>query len=252
VKIGELDVSILADAEGSFATEKDAFPALDSRELWRLPVNAVVVRGPAATILIDTGVGPEPRSFMSGAGAHLVDELAGFGVRAEDVGLVVHTHLHVDHMGWDGHFPNARYVVHRDDWSYFMTDESLSWRPHLEERLLPLERTGRVELMTGEADVSDGVRALPTPGHTPGHTSFWIESGGDTLMVLGDVFVHEAQLADPELVYASDEDAAMAADTRKRVLAQLAHDRVPAIAGHLVGAGRIARADSGFTWAPIV
>jgi glyoxylase-like metal-dependent hydrolase (beta-lactamase superfamily II) len=133
-----------------------------------------------------------------------------------------------------------------------MTEESLSRRPHLEEKLLPLERAGKVELVMGEVDVSDGVRALSTPGHTPGHTSFRIESGGDTLIVLGDVFVHAAQLADPELVYASDEDAAMATETRKRVLAHLADDRVPAIAGHLAGAGRIARAESGFTWARIV
>ncbi len=62
VKVGALDVSIVVDAEGSFATVAEAFPALKSDEPWRLPINAVLVRAPEATILVDTGVGPEPRA----------------------------------------------------------------------------------------------------------------------------------------------------------------------------------------------
>jgi N-acyl homoserine lactone hydrolase len=156
VKVGAFEVSILVDAEGSFATVAEAFPTLSSNAPWRLPINAVLVRASDATILVDTGVGPEPRSFMSGAGARLIDELARRGTRPEDVDVVVHTHLHVDHVGWDGHFPTARYVVHRDDWSFFMMSESLCRRPHLDEKLSPLQKAGRVELLTGEADVAEG------------------------------------------------------------------------------------------------
>ena len=251
MKVGTLDVSILVDAEGSFATVAQAFPALTSDEPWRLPVNAVLVRGPDATVLIDTGVGPEPRSFMSGAGARLIDELASLGARPEDVDVVVHTHLHVDHVGWDGHFPNARYVVHRDEWSFFMSTESLRGRPHLEEKLVPLEQAGRVELLTGEADVADGVRLVPTPGHTPGHMSVRLESERDRLMVLGDVVVYEAQVADPDLVYVSDEAAALAVETRKRVLAELADEGTPMIAGHFVGVARVTRMDGAFGLRPL-
>jgi glyoxylase-like metal-dependent hydrolase (beta-lactamase superfamily II) len=251
VKVGAFEVSILVDAEGSFATVAEAFPTLSSNAPWRLPINAVLVRAPDATILVDTGVGPEPRSFMSGAGARLIDELARRGTRPEDVDVVVHTHLHVDHVGWDGHFPAARYVVHRDDWSFFMTSESLGRRPHLDEKLSPLEKAGRVKLLTGEADVAEGVRAVPTPGHTPGHMSVRLESGGERLIVLGDVVVHEAQVADPGLVYVSDEDAALAAETRKRVLAELADDGTAMIAGHFVGVGRVTRADGGFSRLPV-
>jgi glyoxylase-like metal-dependent hydrolase (beta-lactamase superfamily II) len=251
VKVGGLDVSILVDAEGSFATVAQAFPALTSNEPWHLPVNAVVVRAPDATVLVDTGVGPEPRSFMSGAGARLLDELARLGARPEDVDVVVHTHLHVDHVGWDGHFPNARYVVHHDDWSLFMTSESLRRRPHLEEKLVPLEKAGRVELLTGEADVADGVRAVPTPGHTPGHMSVRLESEGEWLMVLGDVVVHEAQVADPGIVYVSDEDATVASETRKCMLAELADAGTAMIAAHFVGVGHVTRMGGGFSRLPV-
>jgi glyoxylase-like metal-dependent hydrolase (beta-lactamase superfamily II) len=74
---------------------------------------------------------------MPGAGARLLAELARAGVSPAEVDLVVHTHLHVDHVGWDGSFPNARYVVAADDWSYFMSEESLEARPHLRDRVEP-------------------------------------------------------------------------------------------------------------------
>jgi glyoxylase-like metal-dependent hydrolase (beta-lactamase superfamily II) len=92
---------------------------------------------------------------------------------------------------------------------------------------------------------------VPTPGHTSGHMSVRLESGGERLIVLGDVVVHEAQVADPGLVYVSDEDAALAIETRKRVLAELADDGTAMIAGHLLGVGRVTRADGGFSRLPV-
>jgi glyoxylase-like metal-dependent hydrolase (beta-lactamase superfamily II) len=101
-----------------------------------LPVNVVLARTGDTTVLVDTGLGPPPREFMPEADARLPDELARLGVEMGHVDLVVHTHLHVDHIGWDGAFPNARYVVGEDDWSHFMTEESLSTRPHLRVKTL--------------------------------------------------------------------------------------------------------------------
>jgi glyoxylase-like metal-dependent hydrolase (beta-lactamase superfamily II) len=251
VRVGALDVSILVDGEGSFATVAEAFPALEASEAWRLPVNAVLIRGGGTTVLVDTGLGPEPRAFMPGAGAHIPAELVRAGSSADDVDLVVHTHLHVDHVGWDGFFPNARYVVPVDDWSYFMTEESLAQRPHLRDRVEPLRDAGLVVFADGDLDVVSGVRLLPTPGHTPGHSSVFIESEGEELVVLGDVVVHELQLADPDLVYVSDHDSALAAATRKQVLGQLADSSADVIVSHFHGPGRFSRDGEGFTWSSL-
>lgn len=251
MRVGALDVAILVDAEGSFATVAEAFPSLDVPDRWRLPVNAVVIRGGGRTVLVDTGVGPEPRAFMPGAGAHIPAELARAGSSVADVDLVVHTHLHVDHVGWDGFFPNARYVVPVDDWSYFMTEESLAQRPHLRDRVEPLRDAGLVVLADGDLDVVPGVRLVPTPGHTPGHSSVFIESEGEELVVLGDVVVHELQLADSDLVYVSDHDAALAAATRKQVLGQLADSGTDLIVSHFHGPGRVNRDGEGFTWSSL-
>lgn len=249
MRVGALEVLPLVDATGTFATVSEAFPALDSTEQWWLPINTVLIRGPDATVLVDTGIGPGPRAFMSDAEAQLPEELALALAGVEEIDLVVHTHLHVDHVGWDGAFPNARYVVHGDEWRFFSTDEAMARRPHLREKVLPLAEAGLLDLVDAETVVAPGVRVVPTPGHTPGHMSVWLESGGAGLVVLGDVVVHEAQVADPDLVYVSDADPGIAAVTRKDVLGQLADEGTDAIVSHFPGVGRFARHGPGFRWA---
>ncbi|MFL5945482.1 MAG: MBL fold metallo-hydrolase [Gaiellaceae bacterium] len=148
-----MKVDVLVDCEGSFATVGEVFPAVDSDERWWLPVNCVLVRTDSETVLIDTGLGPQPRTFLPELDTKLIDELARHDVAPTDVDVVVHTHMHVDHVGWDGSFPNAGYVVHEDDWAFFMTDEQLAERPHL-QRVGSLER---VELVNRSTEVVPGV-----------------------------------------------------------------------------------------------
>jgi len=188
---------------------------------------------------------------MPDAEPQLPRELAQALAGVEEIDLVVHTHLHVDHVGWDGAFPNARYVVHADEWSFFSTEESLAGRPHLREKVLPLAEAGLLDLVDVETLVAPGVRTVPTPGHTPGHMSVWLESGGDELVVLGDVVVHEAHVADPDLVYVSDIEAGQAARTRKQLLGELAAEGVPTTVSHFNGTGRFVRAGAGFEWKPL-
>jgi glyoxylase-like metal-dependent hydrolase (beta-lactamase superfamily II) len=138
-----------------------------------------------------------------------------------------------------------------DEWSYFMSGDSLAKRPHLRDRVEPLRDAGSVILVDGELEVAAGVRVVPTPGHTPGHASVFIESGGEELVVLGDVVVHELQLADPDLVYVSDHDPELSAVTRKQVLGQLADRRNDVVVGDFHGPGRFSRQGEGFSWAKL-
>lgn len=233
-----MKAAVLTDAEGTFATLREAFPAIQSDRDWWVPVNCALLRTGDTTVLIDTGAGAKPRAFMPEGDARLLDELV-----PEAVDLVVHTHLHIDHVGWDGAFPNARYVAHEDDWSYFMSEPSLAERPHLREKVLPL--ADRFELVAGETEIAPGVRVQPAPGHTPGHL---IVRAGD-FAVIGDLLAHELQVVDPELVFVNDLDAAVAAATRRRVVAELAAEGAAVIAGHFHGIGRFERVGKGFRWA---
>jgi glyoxylase-like metal-dependent hydrolase (beta-lactamase superfamily II) len=246
IRVGRFELFPLLDGEGSFATVAEVFPALAERtEPWVLPIQCVLIRSPERVVLVDTGLGPQPRQFLPEVESRLLQQ-----VEPENVDVVVHTHLHVDHVGWDGVFPRARYVVHREDWSFFMQPWQMRERPHL-HRLEPLEEEGLVDLVGGEAEVAPGIRVAPSPGHTPGHMHVRVEDGGEAAVVLGDVVVHEEQLADPGLVYASDGDADAAAATRARVLGELADEGVPVIVAHFHGAGRVVREGDAFAWNPL-
>jgi glyoxylase-like metal-dependent hydrolase (beta-lactamase superfamily II) len=234
-------VDPIVDAEGTFARVGEAFPAVPSSDEWWLPFTAVLIRSTGVNVLVDTGIGPKPRAFVPEPEGRLLDELSRLGVRPDGVDVVVHTHLHVDHVGWDGFFPNARYVVHEDDWEFFMSDESLAERPHLREKVQPL---ANVELLRGEVEIAPGVEVFPTPGHTPGHMS--VRAG--SLVVLGDVVVHQLQVVDPDVVYVSDHDSAAAASMRREVLDRLADDGTHVIASHFYGMGRFQRVGEGFRW----
>jgi glyoxylase-like metal-dependent hydrolase (beta-lactamase superfamily II) len=233
-----VNARVIADCEGTFATLREAFPAIQSDVEWWIPFNCALLRSGDTTVLVDTGVGPQPREFLPDGNARLLDDLS-----PEDVDIVVHTHLHVDHVGWTGSFPNARYVVHEDDWAYFMSEESLVERPHLRDKVLPLEP--HFERIKHETEVAPGVRVQPAPGHTPGH----VIVRTDELAVIGDAAAHELQIVDPDLVFVNDMDAAVAAATRRRVIAELAEDGVSVIGGHFRGVGRFERAGKGFRWA---
>jgi glyoxylase-like metal-dependent hydrolase (beta-lactamase superfamily II) len=233
-----VNARLLPDCEGTFLTLRQAFPAIQSDADWWVPVNCVLLRNGDTAVLVDTGVGPQPRAFLPDLETTLLEQL-----EPGEVDVVVHTHLHVDHVGWTGSFPNARYVVHELDWKYFMSEASLAQRPHLREKLQPL--ADRFERVTGEVEVAPGVRAQPAPGHTPGHM---IVRTADAA-VIGDLVAHELQVADPGLVFVNDMDGAVAAATRARVVEELARNGVAVAAGHFRGIGRFERAGKGFRWA---
>jgi len=218
----------LRDTEASFGTMREAF-GVDSDEPWVLPFHAYLVRGARLTAIVDTGVGPLPREFLPDAEGHLPGRLAAAGVRPEEVELVVLTHLHVDHVGWNTLFGRARIV------EYFRRE------------VAALE----LDLVEGEAEIAPGLRLVPAYGHTPGHMR--VEVGGGAAHLLGDVAVHELQLADPGLAYSAEVDASRAAALRAELLPRLADAGVPVALGHLSpdGLGRIRRAGDGFAWEPL-
>ena len=229
--VGDFEVDALLDAEGSFATYAEAFPEaseddwapwrerhpeLFDGERWRLPFRSYLIRGGGPTILVDTGIGPAGEGeFLPERQGWLLGELERVGARPDAVFL---THVHVDHVGWNAAFDGVPFVTHRD--SVALSAER--------GRPLPVGTTA----VEGETELAPGVVAFETPGHLPGHMSIRV---GDELIVLSDVAVHPAQLARPELVYVSDDDAGRSARTREAVLT-LYGDRILAC-GHFPGSG---------------
>ena len=238
---GEFEVDALLDAEGSFATYAEAFPDSDEGDWsswrehhpelfdgdrWLLPFRSYLIRGRGRTILVDTGVGPPGGDFLPDAQGRLPGELERLQAWPDTVFL---THVHVDHVGWNAAFAGVPFVAH---------GRSIALSA---ERRRPLPGATAIE---GETELAPGVVAFETPGHFPGHMSVRV---GDELVVLGDVAVHPAQLARPDLIYVSDDDPEQSARTREEVLAVFG-DRILA-AGHFPGSGFGRVADG--IWSPL-
>lgn len=237
----------LIDAEGSFMTMAEAFGVADDSP-WTLPCHAFLVRGDGWTVLVDTGLGPAgPDPFLPERQGWLGD-----AVPREEVDVVLFTHLHVDHVGWnmvggEPFFPRARYIGRREDYELFTS--ARPDRPYIRDQLIALHDAGRLELVDADISPVPGVTLEHVPGHTPGHC---IVRVGEDAVVLGDLAVHELQLADPDVAYAFEVDTAAAAAARRRVLPELAASGLTVGLGHLrPPLGRVEASGDGYAWRPL-
>ena len=234
LRLGSIDVIPLCDgwaplplddempgADVDWNTERArhpwAFPENDA-DHWAWHVHAFVIRYPAGIVLVDTGIGHFGRPPFE-VESHLDQELASAGIAPTDIAHVVLTHLHADHAGGAGRtdgsprFPNARYHVHPDDWSFFeehRTPEDFTGR----FAMAPIEANGMLELDPSDHRIVDGLSVVHAPGHTPGHRVVRLEDGGRTLLLVGDLLHTTPQVRIPDRPSNHDEDPELAARTR--------------------------------------
>jgi glyoxylase-like metal-dependent hydrolase (beta-lactamase superfamily II) len=222
--VGSAQVTAICDVVGDFPAPLDlAFPAVEwqawepyrrrypeafnGTDRWRLRVWCFLVRAGGRLTLVDTGVGAPwtPGARWIGAPGRLPAELAAAGVDPNTVELVVLTHLHLDHVGWNlawegerprALFPRARHLVQRADWEWFARQGGDNDRAAFERCVRPLETLGLAELVEGDQALDGGLRVLHTPGHTPGSQSLLVASGGDAVLLWGDVANHPAQVSE--------------------------------------------------------
>jgi len=189
-----------------------------------LSVHSFVVRDGDFTMVVDTCAGTEPRRPLEGDPEFLgrLDAAIDGGLAAVDV--VLCTHLHFDHIGWNTRivddvrvptFPNARYLFARIELEAADDEDAALLAPHVS----PLVEAGRVDLVETDATLRPSIRLLPTPGHTPGHVSVFIESRGESAVITGDILHTPLQVAHPELTASPfDADPDAATETRQRFL----------------------------------
>lgn len=233
---------------------------------WRLRVRAWLVGHPRGVILVDTGVGQPGapgRGWMDRAG-DLPNALREAGASPDHIDTVVITHVHDDHVGGtvrfeDGApvpaFPNARYVVQQADVSWEREagreddyDEAV-WRL----LLAPLESAGVLDVIDGDTDLAEGIQLHLLPGHTPGHQVVRLHAERDRAIIGSDIFNHPAQISHPDWFSGTDNDHALAAASRRAMLAELAsHPGTVYAPTHLTEAfGEIKNGPDGLTgWVP--
>jgi glyoxylase-like metal-dependent hydrolase (beta-lactamase superfamily II) len=254
--LGDMQVSTLIEREGPQRRTAELFPAANRdraiahfREMepfLYLPASdriyntyqSFLLRLPGRTVLIDTCVGDNkvrPPQFTTYPKKPWLDALAAEGLSFDDIDLVICTHLHVDHVGWntrlvDGRwqptFPKAKYVFGRVESEYWEAQvkkgDDLAGRIWTDS-CLPILQSGRAELVEMDADLGDGLRLRPAPGHTPGMFCVSVTRGDDVrIMFVADVLHHPLQCREPDWSTCFCVDPALAAKTRRELFEEIA------------------------------
>ena len=228
----------------------------------RFNLGSFLVRSDGRTILVDSGLGPEPAFARENASGELLNDLKTNKVRPDEIDMVVMTHLHRDHVGWnllseDGSykptFPKARYWISSVDWDFFSKPENLDEFPTTKDCVLPLKGLNLVEFMEGELALTSELTTLPTPGHTPGHMSILISSRGQKGLILGDVAHIPVQVHETEWCSRVDIDHEQTRATRRSLMESLEREGILVASGHFPapGFGRVLRADGRRYWQPL-
>jgi glyoxylase-like metal-dependent hydrolase (beta-lactamase superfamily II) len=226
----------------------------------RFNLACFLVRSDGRNIVVDTGLGPRPADAPETPWGSLLDDFRNKGVRPEDVDMVVMTHLHRDHVGWNLQsqegkhvptFPRARYYLSAKDWEACHQPDLLRDRfPNAPQCVWPLEELGLMELMEGEYALTSELTTLPTPGHTPGHMSIMITSQGQRGLILGDVLHSTVQVHETEWVSRADIDPEQTRITRRSLMERLEREGTTVAAVHFPapGFGKIVRLEGLRYW----
>lgn len=292
LKLGDVTVTRIEDTHGPVMPADQFFPDI-SAQAWRENRDVLVpdhlgtgdtmvhaafqtwlLRSEGRVVLIDTGLGNDKTRpgapFWDHLSLDYLGNLAAAGVQPEDVDVVVNTHLHVDHVGWntrlaDGQwvptFPNATYLMPRPDFESFNPANNPAIAGSVnegafEDSIAPVHAAGQVRLWEDSHRIDANLRLEAAPGHTPGSSVVTLNSGTDQALFAGDILHTPLQLAYPDHSSCFCQDPAAARTTRRRLLGWAADQGALVLPAHFSGhsAFEVRAGDDAFelkAWAPL-
>ena len=236
VSLGDFELSPIAD--GIYRLDGGAFFGVVPKVLWskkasadennRVPagLNSVLVRTGEKNILIETGAGnklPEKMVEIFGQPAKLLEALRQEGLGPDDIDIVINSHLHFDHCGWNtvrrngkavATFPRAQYYIQDGEWKH-AHERQRDGVSYLHENYDPLVETGQMKLLRGNQEIVPGISVEVFPGHTRDMQAILIQSGGQTACYISDLIPTSAHL-DLNWVMAFDLYPLETVESRKR------------------------------------
>ncbi len=202
-----------------------------------IAIQAYVVKTKRRTILVDACSGNDKerpsRPLFHHQNRPWLQRLADAGFDPADIDFVLCTHLHIDHVGWNTRllngrwvptFPNARYLITKDEWAHWQDEakrKEYSSDEHIEDSVLPVVAAGQCDFVAMDYAFDDEAWLDPTPGHTPGHVALRIRSGGQEAALSGDLMHTALQCAEPEISSCFCVDRALSAKSRRSFLERL-------------------------------
>lgn len=273
--LGNLEVTALYDGYTHLATklfhgvsEPDMQKLLarmftDSQSGIQTAVNAFLVNTGTHLVLVDAGTS---QCFGPTLGA-IKNNLRAAGYLPEQVDTILLTHLHPDHAcgitdQGKAAFPNATVYASKADGDYWLSKEMALKAPKdaqpmfklAQDAVAPYAEQGKLKLYTPGEQLLPELEVIATPGHTPGHTSYLFSTGGQKLLLWGDiVHSHSLQFAKPEVAVDFDTDSKQAIATRQKVFADAAENKLWVGGAHLPfpGLGHVRVEGKGYAWVPV-
>ncbi|WP_284981556.1 MBL fold metallo-hydrolase [Arthrobacter sp. efr-133-TYG-118] len=279
---GSLQCTVVSDGIIRLGPARESFPNAEPAEVDELltrhylPTDAVhlnqnilVVNTGDTLVMFDSGVGTDPelglKTFGDEAGL-LIRNLRAAGIEPEQIDLVALTHAHPDHA-WglaDGAgaplFPNASLAIGRADYQHWTDLSRVPDAPteHQQDQIKGAHKNitaydSRLILLDGGEQIAPGIRAIATPGHSPGHIVYEITSGDQTMICWGDLCHHQVLLLEhPEWNFMFDHDGTGATEQRVRIYDYVDANRYAVFGYHFPfpGHGHLRRDPGGFTWIP--
>jgi len=217
--LGDFELSIFSD--GTYPLDGGAFFGVVPKIMWSRKVqadeknfvqaglNSLLIRTGKHTVLVETGIGGKLSDKMIkiyGQPAQLLRNLAAAGVTPEDIDVVINTHLHFDHCGWNtvrkgdqvvAAFPRAKYYVQRGEWEYSQKPSERDAISYISDNYNPLIESGQMELIEGSREIVPGIRVEEFPGHTAHMQAVIVESSGKTACYISDLIPTSAHLDVP-------------------------------------------------------
>ena len=219
MRLGDLEFLVLND--GTLRLDGGAMFGVIPKPMWEkksraddrnrivLAMNCLLIRAAHKTILVETGAGDKwdvkkCDIYDFEGSPRFPDQLAAHGVKPENVDIVINTHLHFDHCGWntrivDGKprptFPNARYVVQKKDFEHAKNPTERDRASFIPENYLPVEEARQWWLLEGDTEIVPGVTVFPAPGHTHAMQCVKLTGGGKTAIFLADLVPTTAHLS---------------------------------------------------------
>ena len=239
--IGDFELTAISD--GTYHLDGGAFFGVVPKVMWERRVkadeknlvpsglNSVVVRTGEKTVLIETGIGnklPDRMVKIYGQPSELLNNLSAAGISPGDIDIVINTHLHFDHCGWNtvrqgdkivATFPNAQYYVQEGEWQHARRQHERDAISYISDNYDPLIANGQMHLLKGDQDIVPGISVQVFPGHTQNMQAVIIESGGHTACYISDLIPTTAHI-DLTWVMAFDLFPLQTIESRKRYYAQ--------------------------------
>jgi len=207
--LGDFELTIVSD--GIYHLDGGAFFGVIPKVMWekklradeknRVPsgLNSLVVRTGNQTILVETGIGSKLTEKMIGIygqPARLLENLHGAGISPDEVDIVINTHLHFDHCGWNtvrrgenvvATFPKAKYYVQEGEWQRAQKPAERDAISYISDNYNPLVESGQMQLLHGDQEIVPGISVQVFPGHTRDMQAVIISSGGQTACYISDL-----------------------------------------------------------------